>query len=103
MDLSTNQLVIDGNVCKPAKVTKSPAGISHLHFALEHISEQFEATLPRRSYVRIQVVFSGAEASEWVTKLTVGSAVQVRGFLNRQEDNNGLAKLVLHAQQLKMI
>jgi len=102
MDSNTNQLIIDGTVCKAAKVTQSPAGIKHLHFALEHISEQFEATLPRRSYVRIQVVLSGAEASEWVNKLTVGCAIQVRGFLNRQEDNNGLAKLVLHAQQLKM-
>lgn len=103
MGHAMNQLVIGGNVCKPAKLTHSPAGISHLHFSLEHVSEQIEAQLPRRSYLRIQVVYSGTEAKQWINELSVGTEVTVTGFLNRQEDSNGLAKLVLHAQQLSKI
>jgi primosomal replication protein N len=98
-----NQLVISGDIVKPPRLTRSPAGIRHLHLSLEHRSEQLEAGLPRRSYVRIAVVVSGDEAARWETELTVGSAVQVSGFLNRHEDSNGLAKLVLHAQQLVKI
>ncbi len=98
-----NQLVLSGNVIKPPRLTRSPAGIRHLHLIVEHSSEQLEAGLPRRSYVRIAVVLSGDEVNRWDTELTVGSAVQVSGFLNRHEDSNGLAKLVLHAQQLVKI
>lgn len=103
METLQNQFVISGQLTKPPQLTRSPAGISHLRFVLEHVSEQLEAGLPRRSYVRIQVVLSGNEAPQWATELAVGSAVQVTGFLNRQEDKNGLAKLVLHAQQLVKI
>lgn len=64
--------------------------------------------MTRQSFVRIQVVASGKlasgdEAQSLATHLTVGDVVEVQGFLNRHETNSGVAKLVLHAQQLKKI
>lgn len=98
-----NQLVLAGVVVKAPRFSQSPAGIHHLRFVLEHRSEQVEAKLPRRSYVRIAVVLSGEEATQWRNQLDVGSEVQVSGFLNREEDKNGIGKLVLHVQQLVKI
>jgi len=98
-----NLYQVSGAVIKPPQLTHSPAGISHLRFVLEHLSEQIEAGLPRRSYVRIVVVLSGGVATQWAKELNVGTAVHVSGFLNRIEDKNGIGKLVLHAQQLVKI
>lgn len=64
--------------------------------------------MTRQSFIRIQVVASGIlangdKAQDLATYLTVGNVVEVQGFLNRHETKNGVAKLVLHAQQLKKI
>ncbi|MDN7123834.1 primosomal replication protein N [Pseudidiomarina sp. 1APP75-32.1] len=99
----SNQLNLGGSVSKPPKLTTSPAGIKHLRFVFDHQSEQQEAGLPRRSFVRILVVLSGSEAPQWANELTVGTQLQVTGFLNRIEDKNGVGKLVLHARQLVKI
>ncbi|RUO60525.1 primosomal replication protein N [Pseudidiomarina insulisalsae] len=102
MELS-NQLVLGGSVSKPPRLTTSPAGISHLRFVLDHQSEQQEAGYSRRSFVRILVVVTGEAAKQWMNELTVGTQLQVSGFLNRIEDKNGVGKLVLHARQLVKI
>ncbi|RAJ95281.1 restart primosome assembly protein PriB [Aliidiomarina maris] len=80
----------------------------HLHLVIDHKSQQQEAGMTRQSFVRIQVVASGTlangeQAQDLANHLTVGSAVEVEGFLNRHETSSGVAKLVLHAQQLKKI
>ena len=98
-----NSYQLSGQIIRPPQLTRSPAGISHLRFVLEHQSEQIEAGLPRRSYVRITVVISGELAEQWANELNVGNEVQVTGFLNRIEDRNGIGKLVLHGQQLVKI
>ena len=64
--------------------------------------------MTRQSFLRIQVVASGTlpgweGSQDMATHLTVGSVVEVQGFLNRHETRSGVAKLVLHAQQLKKI
>lgn len=64
--------------------------------------------MTRQSFLRIQVVASGTlangeNAQDLATHLSVGDVVEVQGFLNRHETNSGVAKLVLHAQQLKKI
>lgn len=64
--------------------------------------------MTRQSFLRIQVVASGTlangeKAQDLATHLSVGDVVEVQGFLNRHETNSGVAKLVLHAQQLKKI
>lgn len=98
-----NQLRLSGIIIKPPRLFRSPSGVSHLKFVLEHKSEQVEANLPRRSYVRINIVFSGQQADFWSEKLKQSDAVTVEGFLNREEDSSGQGILVLHAQQLVKI
>lgn len=102
-DLYTNQLILSGIICKTPKFSQSPTGITHCHFVLEHKSMQIEAKHPRNSYVKLQVVASGEEFQNQTQHLYVGQAIQVSGFLNRQEDRNGLSKLVLHAQHIERI
>ncbi|EAQ30870.1 MULTISPECIES: primosomal replication protein N [Idiomarina] len=98
-----NRLHLTGHVCKPARLEKSPSGIEHIQFSLEHRSMQAEAGMSRQSFVRLQVIMSGEGLTHWLDKLTVGSEVHTEGFLHRHEDKQGLAKLVLHAQHLEMI
>ena len=102
-ELYTNQYVLSGTVCKTPKFSQSPAGIPHCTFVLEHKSMQVEAELNRNSYVRLSVVASGAQFQNQTQHLYVGQAIQVRGFLNRHENRNGLSQLVLHAQHIERI
>ena len=64
---------------------------------------QIEADLNRNSYVRLQVVASGASLQNQTQHLYVGQILQVRGFLYRHENRNGLSQLVLHAQHIERI
>lgn len=96
-----NCLVLRGTICKVPTRTKSPAGVPHCYFTLEHRSLQTEAGLSRQVYCRIQVVASGKEIQTFTQNLTLGSEIQVTGFIARHEDQNGLGKLVLHAQTIE--
>ncbi|RUO23032.1 primosomal replication protein N [Aliidiomarina minuta] len=99
----TNQLLLVGEVVKPPRMSKSPAGVKHLHLVIDHRSQQQEAGMTRQCFLRIQVVASGDWAQDQANQLTVGSVIEVQGFLNRHETSNGVPRLVLHAQQLKKI
>lgn len=101
--VATNLLVLDGIVRKPPKITQSPSGITHCHFVLEHQSQQLEADLPRQAYVRIQVVASGRASQQFAQDIFQGSTVRVSGFISRHENRDGIAKLVLHAQNIERI
>lgn len=98
-----NQLIIRGSIVKPPRMKRSPAGVPHLLLALEHRSMQQEADLTRQCYVRIQVVVSGDWAESWSTKLSLGSEIEVSGFIQRHENANGIPRLVLHAQNIKQV
>ncbi|EKE83660.1 primosomal replication protein N [Idiomarina xiamenensis] len=100
---ASNCFEIAGVLCKPPRISRSPAGIAHFHGVIEHQSEQLEAGLKRRSYVRIQVVYSADDVSQLSAQLTMGCQVLAKGFLHRHEDSNGLSRLVLHAQYLTKI
>ncbi|WP_017443715.1 primosomal replication protein N [Gayadomonas joobiniege] len=98
-----NSLVIAGKLVKAPKFSTSPAGIPHCHFVLEHLSEQYEAGMPRRVWCRIKVVASGLTIQQQVKNLTAEQLVRAEGFLQRQESINGLAQLILHAQRIQQI
>ncbi|WP_185960784.1 primosomal replication protein N [Aliidiomarina halalkaliphila] len=98
-----NHLVIRGTLVKAPRLTRSPAGISHLLLAIEHRSMQEEAGLTRQCYARIQAVVSGVEAESWSTKLSLGSEIEASGFIQRHENANGIPRLVLHAQTIKQV
>lgn len=70
-------------------------------FSLEHQSTQIEAGLPRNAFVAIQVVLSGDIAQQYAQQLQAGNSIRVTGFLTRHESKDGVAKLVLHAQQIE--
>lgn len=59
--------------------------------------------MSRQCFLRIQVVASGDWILGLANQLTVGDVIEVQGFLNRHQTSSGIAKLVLHAQQLKKI
>ncbi|MGL4858830.1 MAG: primosomal replication protein N [Enterobacteriaceae bacterium] len=98
-----NRLVLSGTVCQAPVRRKSPAGIPHCQFVVEHRSRQQEAGFNRQAWCRIPVVISG-EASQNIThSITVGSKLIVEGFISSHQGRNGVSKLVLHAEQIELI
>lgn len=98
-----NCLVLTGHVVKPPKTSKSPAGIQHCQFSMDHKSLQNEAGMNRQAFVRIQVVATGNVSQHLTRDLIEGCNIKVTGFINRHESRNGNPLLVLHAQQIEMI
>jgi primosomal replication protein N len=101
--VTLNSLVLVGEVFKKPKLSKSPAGIHHCQFSIEHRSIQVEDGLNRQAFVRMQVVATGDWSQNLASELTEGMQIQVSGFINRHETRNGTPLLVLHAQQIEMI
>jgi primosomal replication protein N len=99
--VASNLLVLEGHVFKGPTRTQSPSGIPHCHFVLEHQSQQFEADLPRRAFLRLRVVVSGNAAQQITNDLFQGCHITVSGFLTRHESRNGTDKMVLHAQKIE--
>ncbi|WP_199612103.1 primosomal replication protein N [Flocculibacter collagenilyticus] len=98
-----NWYVLTGTVCKTPMRSTSPAGIPHCKFVLEHQSQQLEAGMQRKAYLRMQVVVSGEASQHYTQALDVGSVLRVAGFLNRHESKQGNPLLVLHAQQIERL
>ena len=98
-----NSLVLVGEVVKQPKISKSPAGIYHCQFSMDHKSIQSEAGMNRQTFVRIQVVATGEFSQNLTRDLIAGCNIKVTGFINRHESRNGNPLLVLHAQQIEMI
>jgi primosomal replication protein N len=98
-----NSLVLVGEVVKQPKISKSPAGIYHCQFSMDHKSIQNEAGMNRQTFVRIQVVATGEFSQNLTRDLIAGCKIKVTGFINRHESRNGNPLLVLHAQQIEMI
>ncbi|MER2494122.1 primosomal replication protein N [Catenovulum sediminis] len=98
-----NSLIIAGKIVKPPVRSISPAGVPHCHFVLEHVSQQYEAQMPRRVWCRIKVVASGLAMQQQTEILQSESNIRVHGFIQRQESANGIAQLVLHAQNIEKL
>jgi len=103
MTMIENNLVLVGEVVKQPKISKSPAGIYHCQFSMDHKSIQNEAGMNRQTFVRIQVVATGEFSQNLTRDLIAGCMIKVTGFINRHESRNGNPLLVLHAQQIEMI
>ncbi len=101
--MNENRLVLDGVIVKQPERRRSPAGIEHCHFWLEHRSVQSEAGLSRQVYCSLQVVVSGQEAQAFTQHLALGVSVKVSGFLAYQPSRNGSGRLVLHAEHIETI
>ena len=90
-----NRLSIIGVVANNPKRRKSPNGIEHCQFLLEHRSNQVEANLSRQAWCKIPVQVSGNQLVEKTQGITVGSKVLILGFLTTHQLNNGSTQLVL--------
>lgn len=101
--MAANLLVLDGVVHRTPIRKQSPSGVGHVILSLEHQSVQVEAGLPRKAFVRIQVVLSGDVAQQYSQDLYQGSFISVSGFLSRHETKDGVGKLVLHAHKIERI
>ena len=98
-----NRLSIIGIVANNPKRRKSPNGIEHCQFLLEHRSTQLESNLMRQAWCKMPVQISGNQLVEKAQGITVGSKVLIQGFLTTHQLNNGSTQLVLHAEQIEFI
>ncbi|MCK6265216.1 primosomal replication protein N [Vibrio sp. ZSDE26] len=99
----TNRMELSGSVVKEPIRSRSPAGIAHCRFWLEHRSTMIEADLPRQVYCRMPVVISGQGSQAIIQNLVQGSNIKVSGFVAYQTGRNGVGKLVLHADNITQI
>lgn len=98
-----NRFSLIGTVCQLPKRYKSPNGIEHCQFWLEHRSEQFESGLSRQAWLKMPVQISGNQLVEKTQSITVGNQLLVVGFITSHRTANGLNQLVLHAEQIEFI
>lgn len=103
-----NRLQMVGQVISQPRRDRSPSGIEHCRFILEHRSQQTEAGLERQAWCKIAVSisFSGTNGQQLIKQtqsITVGSKLLVVGFITSHKTSNGLTQLVLHAEQIEFI
>ena len=98
-----NRLSIIGVVANNPKRRKSPNGIEHCQFLLEHRSTKQEANLTRQAWCKIPIQISGNQLVEKTQSITVGTQLLIVGFITSHKTNNGLHQLVLHAEQIEFI
>lgn len=98
-----NSVVIVGSLTQAPRYRKSPSGIEHCQFWLQHRSQQVEAELTRPVQCFIGVVASGKQFTKQLLPLEMGLNVRVSGFLQTQRGRNGESKLILHAQHIELL
>ena len=59
-----NRFSLIGTVCQLPKRSKSPNGIAHCQFWLEHRSEQVESSLSRQAWLKMPVQVSANQLIE---------------------------------------
>ncbi len=101
--MTDNFLRLTGVVTEKPTHKKSPSGVEHCNFQIEHSSMQEEAGLPRNVFCYMPVAVSGTLASQLKNKLSKGMQIRVSGFITYHQSKNNLGKLVLHAQYIEQI
>lgn len=98
-----NRLSLIGLVSNQPKQTKSPNGIVHCRFLLEHRSQQNEAGLSRQAWCKMPIQLSGNQFIQTIQSITVGKKLLVVGFISSHKTANGLSQLVLHAENIEFL
>ncbi|KOC90697.1 primosomal replication protein N [Winslowiella iniecta] len=101
--MTANRLRLSGTVCKTPVRKISPSGIPHCQFVLEHRSQQEEAGFVRQAWCRMPIILSGTTHQVITQSITVGTQLTVEGFISCHQGRNGLSKIVLHAEQIRLI
>ncbi len=98
-----NRFSLEGLVSSEPKGYKSPNGIEHCRFWIEHRSEQIEAGFQRQAWCKMPVQISGKTLIQQTQGITVGKQLLVTGFLSSHKQPNGLHQLVLHAEHIEFL
>jgi primosomal replication protein N len=98
-----NELVLMGQLLRPAQLRVTPAGIPIARFVLVHRSRRSEAGSMRDVECRIGVVASGSALADIVAARSAGSWCRVRGFMNRAGYRSPETRLELHALEIEAV
>ncbi len=101
--MTDNFLRITGAVTEKPVHKKSPSGLEHCNFTIEHSSMQEEAGLPRSAKCYMPIAVSGPLANQLKNNLSKGMQIRVSGFITYHQSKINLGKLVLHAQYIEQI
>jgi primosomal replication protein N len=91
-----NAVALSGELTAIEPLRHTPAGIPLLNFKVAHRSQQTEAGYKRQVDCEMNGIAMGEVAVE-MSRLGVGQAVRLNGFLNRK--NRMSAQLILHVTQ----
>ncbi len=98
--LTTNQLVITGEIVQIVEFRYTPAGIPVLGFAIQHLSEQTEADMQRKVECELSVIAMG-KLAEQIRNIRLGEQVQLTGFMTKRSLKS--TQLTLHLNTLERI
>ena len=101
--MTDNFLRLSGVIAEKPTFKKSPSGVEHCNFTIEHRSMQKEAEYPRNAFCYMPIAVSGDLASQLKNKLSKGMKLRISGFITFHQSANKLGKLVLHAQYIEQI
>ena len=101
MEQPRNQLVLSGQLLRPAELRTTPAGIPIARFVLAHRSRQQEAGRMRDVECRVAVVASGAPLAAVIAGCAAGSWCEVRGFVSRAGYRAPDMRIELHALEIR--
>ncbi len=98
-----NELVLTGQLLKPAEMRTTPAGIPIARFVLAHSSRRSEAGQMRNVECRMSVVASGQALTAGISDWSPGTRIQVKGFLSRAGYRAPDMRIELHALDIKTV
>jgi primosomal replication protein N len=98
--VSSNRLVIEGEVVALDLLRYTPAGIPLVNITFRHTSIQNEAGMKRQAECEVQAVAMD-ELAKKAAKLSIGEQVKVAGFLARKSLKND--RLMLHILELETV
>lgn len=95
-----NRLIITGTLTELAPLRATPAGVPVLEFQLAHDEEVIEAGAPRRVQCGISVI-ALAEVASMFKSMTLGSMLEVEGFIAAARKGSSLIRL--HATRIRFV
>lgn len=99
--MEINSITLSGVILETSEIRRSPAGIPHLRFMLEHRSRQVETQRPREVSCRIAVEVRGHAIDACNPLIRQGQRVVVSGFLDKSGFKDDGSRFVLHAHMIK--
>ncbi|HED18307.1 MAG TPA: primosomal replication protein N [Gammaproteobacteria bacterium] len=100
-DPQCNELVLTGQLLKPAEIRTTPAGIPIARFVLVHRSRRREAGQMREVECRMSVIASGEALTAGIAGWSPGTRLQVKGFLSRAGYRAPDMRVELHALNIQ--